>query len=161
MQQVHNVFYRRYQVPLYLWWIQAFLKCCEVPKCYAHDCGLKISFLSLHRTNSTIRLNQSVIFKLLSYCFEETIGFDINASFARSPVSQYNKRVLRLFSSTGLLMDWKLQTEIRIYASFLSKHEFRQIKPLKMSFPWSFYSSFSIAELLCKATLPPVPTDIP
>ena len=109
----------------------------------------------------TIRLNQSVIFKLLSYCFEETIGFDINASFARSPVSQYNKRVLRLFSSTGLLMDWKLQTEIRIYASFLSKHEFRQIKPLKMSFPWSFYSSFSIAELLRKATLPPVPTDIP
>ena len=39
----------------------------------------------------TIRLNQSVIFKSLSYCFEETIGFDIKASFARSPVSRLIK----------------------------------------------------------------------
>ena len=30
---------------------------------------------------------QFVIFKPLSYCFEETIGFDVKASFASRPVS--------------------------------------------------------------------------
>ena len=36
-------------------------------------------------------LLQFVIFKPLSYCIEETIGFDVNASFARSPVSRLIK----------------------------------------------------------------------
>ena len=40
-------------------------------------------------------LYQFVIFKPLSYCFEETIGFDVNVSFASRPVSRlikwYNK----------------------------------------------------------------------
>ena len=83
---------------------------------------------------------QFVIFKLLSYCLEETIGFDVKASFVSRPVSRlirwYNKpgditnQVIlqknfekRLFSSTGLFMDWKLQTvydvqeskEIKLY----------------------------------------------
>ena len=31
--------------------------------------------------------SQFVIFKPLSYCFEETIGFDVNASFASRPLS--------------------------------------------------------------------------
>ena len=31
---------------------------------------------------------QSVIFKPLSYCFEETIGFDVKASFTSRPVSR-------------------------------------------------------------------------
>ena len=31
---------------------------------------------------------QFVIFKLLSYCLEETKGFDVKASFARCPVSR-------------------------------------------------------------------------
>ena len=31
--------------------------------------------------------NQFVIFNLLSYCFEEIIGFDVNSSFASRPVS--------------------------------------------------------------------------
>ena len=43
----------------------------------------------------TYRLIQFVIFKPLSYCFEETIGFDVKASFASRPVSRliscYNK----------------------------------------------------------------------
>ena len=30
---------------------------------------------------------QLVTFKSLSYCFEETVGFDIKVSFARRPVS--------------------------------------------------------------------------
>ena len=32
--------------------------------------------------------NQFVIFKPLSYCFEETIGFDVKASFASRPRSR-------------------------------------------------------------------------
>ena len=39
-------------------------------KCYMH--GSSIQF---------------VVFKSLSYCFEETIGFDKSTSFARPPVS--------------------------------------------------------------------------
>ena len=31
-------------------------------------------------------LYQIVVFKLLSYCFEETIGFEVKTSFARPPV---------------------------------------------------------------------------
>ena len=31
---------------------------------------------------------QFVIFKPLSYCFEETIGFDVKASFSSLPVSR-------------------------------------------------------------------------
>ena len=34
---------------------------------------------------------QFVIFKPFSYCFKETIGFDVKASFARSPVSRLIK----------------------------------------------------------------------
>ena len=46
---------------------------------------------------------QFVIFKPLRYCFKETIGFDVKASFASRPVSRliswynnqvYNKRIL-------------------------------------------------------------------
>ena len=33
-------------------------------------------------------LRQVVIFKPLSYCFKETIGFDVKASFASRPVSR-------------------------------------------------------------------------
>ena len=59
-----------------------------------------------------------------SYCFEEAIGFDGKASFASRPVSRliswYNKHVIyqksfdkKLFSSTRLFMDWKLQTVLQ------------------------------------------------
>ena len=67
-------------------------------------------------------IRQFLLFKPLSYCFEETIGFDVKASFASRPLSRqiswYNNQVIqqknfdkRLFSSTGLFMDWKLQTD--------------------------------------------------
>ena len=61
------------------------------------------------------RLAQFVIFKPLSYCFEETIGFDVKTSFARRPVSRLielgnitRNLKKRLFSSTGPFRDWKL-----------------------------------------------------
>ena len=59
---------------------------------------------------------QFVIFNPLSYCFEGTIGFDVKASFASLPVSRlirwYNKNFdKRLFNSTGIFVDWKLQTD--------------------------------------------------
>ena len=61
---------------------------------------------------------QFVIFKQLSYCFEEIVRFDVKASFASRPVSRLIKQgdiakefLKRLFSSTGLFMDWKLQTD--------------------------------------------------
>ena len=41
---------------------------------------------------------QFVIFKQLSCCFEETIGFDVKASFASRPVSRlisrYNNQLI-------------------------------------------------------------------
>ena len=37
------------------------------------------------------------IFKPLSYCFEETIGFDVKASFASRPVS----RLIRSYNKSG------------------------------------------------------------
>ena len=36
--------------------------------------------------NGSDAVYQFVIFKQLSYCFEETIGFDLKAYFARDPV---------------------------------------------------------------------------
>ena len=35
--------------------------------------------------------NHCVVFKLLSYCFEDAIDFDVKASFARRPVSRLIK----------------------------------------------------------------------
>ena len=35
--------------------------------------------------NRSVSLYQFVIFKPLSYCFEETIGLEVKASFARGP----------------------------------------------------------------------------
>ena len=40
---------------------------------------------------------QFIIFKPLSYCFEETIGFDEKASFAIRPVS----RLIRWYNKPG------------------------------------------------------------
>ena len=33
-----------------------------------------------------LEINQFLIFNQLCYCFEETVGFDVKASFARHPV---------------------------------------------------------------------------
>ena len=68
-------------------------------------------------------LAQFVIFKPLSYCFKQTIGFDVKASFASGPLSRLIRWCNKpgdktkefwekAISSTGLFMDWKLQTEL-------------------------------------------------
>ena len=62
-------------------------------------------FASVAFTKYKIKFSrfQYAVFKLLSYWFKVKIGFDRKASFARHPM-------LRPISSTGLFMDWKLQT---------------------------------------------------
>ena len=45
----------------------------------------------------SFRLYQFVIFKPLSYCFEEAIGFDVKASFASRPES----RLIRWYNEPG------------------------------------------------------------
>ena len=46
-----------------------------------------------YRVSETVKVNterhvtQFVIFKPLSYCFQETVGFDVKASFVSRPVS--------------------------------------------------------------------------
>ena len=82
-----------------------------------------ITIFTERRITITKLLSQFAIFKPLSYCFEETIWFDLKASFANRPVSHlircYNNQVMeqknfekRLFSSTGLFIDWILETRI-------------------------------------------------
>ena len=54
--------------------------------------------------------HQFVIFKPLSYCFEETIEFDVKASFASRPVSRlirwYNKKILGKGYSVSRDFSW-------------------------------------------------------
>ena len=61
---------------------------------------------------------QTVIFKPLSYCLEEIIGFSVKNSFANGtviylikPGYMTKKFTKRLFISKGVFMDWKLQIE--------------------------------------------------
>ena len=42
-------------------------------------------------------IRQFLLFKLLSYCFKETIGFDVKASFTSRPVS----RLIRFYNKPG------------------------------------------------------------
>ena len=111
-----------------------------------------LRWLLLIKTNT--RLNQFVIFKpLLSYCFEETIGFDIKASFTSRPVSRliswYNNQVIqqnnfdkRLFSSTGLFIDWKSQTEIAASTKFSCGFTFldEKLREILRTLVFTFYS---------------------
>ena len=43
------------------------------------------------RTRHFPARNQFVVFKPLSHCYEETIGFDVKPSLARLPVSRFIK----------------------------------------------------------------------
>ena len=62
--------------------------------------------------NRSVLVYQFEIFKPLSYCFQETTGFEVKALFARGLVSRLiksgdkTKKIRkRLFSSTGLFID--------------------------------------------------------
>ena len=45
-QFVYYVCYVTYQEPLYLWWMETLLKCCEAPKYHVQDCRF---YFSNHR----------------------------------------------------------------------------------------------------------------
>ena len=47
-----------------------------------------LDFLVKMAPVGVLLVSQFVIFKPLSYCFEETIGFDVKASFASRPESR-------------------------------------------------------------------------
>ena len=53
---------------------------------------------------------QFVFFKLLSYCFEETIGFDVKTSFASRPRSRLIKKIL---------LDRRYDEPLSIYSRFV------------------------------------------
>ena len=47
-----------------------------------------ITWVSSNQSDTRLIDTQFVIFNKLSYCFEETIGFDVKASFASRPKSR-------------------------------------------------------------------------
>ena len=67
-------------------------------------------FSAQKQCTDTLTATQFVIFKPLSYWFEETIGFDVKPSFSSCPVSRlirwYNKRILRKGSSVPRDFSW-------------------------------------------------------
>ena len=66
-----------------------------------------------------------VVFKLLSYCFEETIGFDLKVSFVRRSVSRLIKPsdLTKGYSvPRGFPLGWKLQTDIVKCIAQISTH---------------------------------------
>ena len=65
---------------------------------------------------SNILKEQFAFFKRLSYCFEETIGFDVKVSFASRPVSRliswYNNQAIQFHGTFhGLkITNWEFIT---------------------------------------------------
>ena len=53
--------------------------------------GIAIKVYSPQPSNLSNTLNQFEIFKSLSYCFEETIGFDVKALLESRPVSRLTR----------------------------------------------------------------------
>ena len=76
-------------------------------RCYAIGCffnnsnkayARELLILMILRNSISLRVfTQFVVFKPLSYCFEETIGFHVKASFASRPVS----RLIRWYNKPG------------------------------------------------------------
>ena len=50
-----------------------------------------LHLLKEDRRNRSVSIYQFVIFKPLCYCFEDTIGLNVKASFTRGPVSRLIK----------------------------------------------------------------------
>ena len=108
------------------------------------NCLFKVSYYLLllariwyhfHKTLTlyiTTHLKQFVIFKPLSYCFKETVGFDVKATFARRPVSglikpgditkKCKKKVIQFYGTFhGLkITNWKYLCTMQI-KGFLPK----------------------------------------
>ena len=84
--------------------------------------------------------DQLVIFKPLSYCFEETIGLDVKASFVSRPVSHlirwYNKRILRKGYSVPRDFSWIENYKLRCISFILMYNllGFERLKFLKIAY---------------------------
>ena len=73
------------------------------------------SNLKKNRCNSkAYNLSQYLIFKPLSYCFEETIGFEVKASFASRPVS----RLIRWYNKPGDIIKEFWEETIQFHGTF-------------------------------------------
>ena len=64
--------------------------------------------------NCSVFWNQFVIFRLLSYCFKETIWFDVKASFASRPVS----RLIRWYNKPGDITKEFWEKAIQFHRTF-------------------------------------------
>ena len=64
--------------------------------------------------NCSVLWNQFVIFRLLSYCFKETIWFDVKASFASRPVS----RLIRWYNKPGDITKEFWEKAIQFHRTF-------------------------------------------
>ena len=77
------------------------------------------SLLVLYKSHARSRKNfssyfQFIIFKPLSYCFEETIGFDLKASFASCPLS----RLISWYSKPGDITKEYWKKAIQFHGTF-------------------------------------------
>ena len=105
-----------------------------------------ITVMKTFRKDAKILL-QFIIFKLLSYCFKETIRFDVQASFLSRPLSRlirwYNKSGditsefwEKAFYLHGHFMDWKLQTGWNSLKLFPRKEAKKKKRKRKKNTPW-------------------------
>ena len=93
-------------------------------------------------------LYQFVVFKPLSYCFEETIGFHIKASFTRlplrliKPVDTHNKRMLTKSYSFPQNFSW-IENHKLIWLTFITW--------------WCYFTTWGILEQTwnCSSVSPP------
>ena len=85
-------------------------------KCHSGNCPRTVGYNTWRLTRSSLllELSQSVIFKPLSYCFEETIGFDVKASFASRPVL----RLIRWYNKPGDVTKEFWEKAIRFHGTF-------------------------------------------
>ena len=91
---------------------------------------------------------QSVVFKLPSYCFKETIGFEKQASFASlqfrfssNQVKLQKNFIKRLFNSRGHFIDWKLQIDkgfLTVFNTLTLKQVFWKTKTFWTKLEYSF-----------------------
>ena len=79
----------------------AYLKKCFNVKSY----NVQNIFMWRRRRRISTGIFQFVIFKPLNHCFEETIGFDVKASFESRPLS---RRLIRWYNETILIKGYSV-----------------------------------------------------
>ena len=82
---------------------------------YDYKCNFGKAWAPISRQNMNRYYSaQLLIFKPLSYCFEETIGFDVKASFVSRPVS----RLIRWYNKPGDITKEFWQKAIQFYGTY-------------------------------------------